>query len=81
MIRIAKPPPYPDDDQGNVQCIIDGARTMPDRILIQEFVDMVDRAIDINNSGLFKVAGLLMDEFRAFRNLIKRAVAEAEARR
>ena len=80
-----------DEEEESVAILIAGARTFPDTMLINMMIENVDRAIAINNSGLFKVAGILMDEMdrrglsntmlRSYRELIRTAVAEAESRR
>ena len=78
------------DDEKEIATLIEGAKTFPDALLIEMCIETMDRAIEINNSGLFKVAGILMDEIdrrgltnvkiRNYRDLLRMAVTEAEQR-
>ena len=78
-------------DEEGVAILIEGAKTFPDNMLVEMFIENLERALKLNNSGLFKVAGILMDEldrrgfsnaeFRSFRELLRIGVAEAESRR
>jgi hypothetical protein len=42
--------------------VVEYAASLPSRMLLTEFVDTVDRALRVNNSGTFKIAAIFMDE-------------------
>ena len=75
-------------DDDDVAILIEGAKTFPDNMLFSMFIENVDRALAINNSGLFKVAGILADEIerrglgnarlREYRELMRLAVTKAD---
>ena len=78
------------EEAAELATLIEDAKTFPDAKLIETMVETMDRAIGNNNSGLFRVAGILMDEIdrrgltnvkiRNYRDLLRMAVTEAEQR-
>jgi hypothetical protein len=70
--------------------IAEYAASMSNLMLFDEFIDTIERAQTMNNSGTFKIAAILMSELhkrgfgndmtRAYQTLIEHAVADAESK-